>query len=154
MSKELTIRLADEMWEAFRGTCMQRHGVKSPDPEHEARDVMCGAIKAYVLKADLGEEPRRQRVPEPPEPAVYPYDPGRTLSERSRRKVICEAYAIAETCPGMVVEELRHGWVVMIPGIYHRETEGASGLFKAVKEGKELDETLREIKAKGKPSYE
>jgi hypothetical protein len=82
------------------------------------------------------------------EPVVYPYDPGRTLAERSRRDMIREACAIAESCPDMIVEELKGGgWLICFKDDdYHTESKSTVDLLRDVKEAKDYYEALQNLK--------
>ena len=71
------------------------------------------------------------------------------------RDVIREAYAIAETVPAMIVEELRHGWVVCFKdNDYRAEPTSANDLLREVKEARDFYEVWCKETAKKRDEEE
>jgi muramidase (phage lysozyme) len=132
MSKELTIRFTDEMWEAFKEACEQRHGIKSPEPETEARDIIHEAMKAYV------------------------HGNGEPRTHQTAKDIIDEAMEIADSEPRLLVYEQRVPdyssapcWRIKVPDNgYSVTARGAEQLLREVKEARAFYEALQELEKK------
>lgn len=122
------------------------YSVDAEGPNDLYRKLKVAKEYAETLKKSKKEQ-SKQRVPKMPEAVIYPYDPGRTLVEKSRRNVIREAYEIAETCPAMIIEELKHGWSISFEDDdYSVEALDAVHLLAEVKEAKAYWEASQKSK--------
>ena len=131
---------------AWTITTPYRPDVQAEGPNDLYRKLKVAKEYAETLKKSKKEQ-SKQRVPKMPEAVIYPYDPGRTLVEKSRRNVIREAYEIAETCPAMIIEELKHGWSISFEDDdYSVEALDAVHLLAEVKEAKAYWEASQKSK--------